>query len=133
MPKIQDVIIEEAVSGVGGGVQRVAWELSQPIGFILTAGLVLGGLAGASFARGRMADVLSALGNSGAAIGGWVVTEQFLLGGSTPAFFPGARNKQPAGLKGQGAQGLGSGRLTLNPRASGREVTRLGQMAFSDN
>ncbi len=66
-------------SGMG---QRVAWEVSTPLGFITTGGLTIGGLLGSFFLEGLGKAASLGLANSGITLVGWLATEQFLLGGA---------------------------------------------------
>lgn len=73
-------------SGMG---QRVAWEVSTPLGFITTGGLTIGGLLGSFFLEGLGKAAAMGLANSGITLVGWLATEQFLLGGNA------AKGSQP--------------------------------------
>lgn len=103
--------VTQGISGiVAGGVQRLAWERSNMIGFLTTAVLGGGGFAAALYSRqGQLLhDIgVGALG-AGAGVLGWVGYERAFL--ITPV--PAARSDgrvlaagQPAGLLSSGAHG----------------------------
>jgi|GEM_PF-2523064 len=69
---------------IGGGLQKVAWEVSVPLGFITTTVLALGGIAGSLLTEGIAAAACLGMGISGATIAGWQATERFML----PAYAP---------------------------------------------
>lgn len=92
-------------SGMG---QRVAWEVSTPLGFITTGGLTIGGLLGSFFLEGLGKAASMGLANSGITLVGWLATEQFLIGGGTP--LGGSPSHMMDRLGGGGApESLGSG------------------------
>lgn len=94
-------VIQNGVSMAGGFGQRVAWEVSTPLGFIATAGVWGGGLLGSFIFDQPLAKALAmGLADSGATIAGWILTEQFLLGAGSM----GAKTKISR------TEGLGAGR-----------------------
>ncbi len=69
---------------IGGGLQKVAWEVSVPMGFITTTVMALGGVAGALMTDGIAAAACLGMGIAGATVAGWQATERFML----PAYAP---------------------------------------------
>ena len=69
---------------IGGGLQKVAWEVSVPLGFIATTAMALGGIAGSLMTEGIAAAACLGLAISGATVAGWQATERFML----PAYAP---------------------------------------------
>lgn len=64
---------------IGGGLQKVAWEVSTPLGFIATSVMAIGGIVGSFMMDGIGAAAMRGLGISGATIAGWQATERFML------------------------------------------------------
>ncbi len=81
---------------MSGGLQRVAWEISVPLGFITTGAMAIGGTVGSFILDGLGATLSEGIAASGAALTGWILTEQFLIpsGASRKGF--GARRTQLA-------------------------------------
>lgn len=74
---------------MAGGLQRVAWEISVPLGFITTGAMAIGGTVGSFILDGLGATLSEGIAASGAALSGWILTEQFLIpsGGSKRGLF----------------------------------------------
>ena len=64
---------------MAGGLQRVAWEISVPLGFITTGAMAIGGTVGSFILDGLGATLSEGIAASGAALSGWILTEQFLI------------------------------------------------------
>lgn len=73
-------IIQNGLALATGGGQRVAWEVSTPLGFIVTGAMWAGGLVGTFMLDGLGRAMAMGLADSGASVAGWILTEQFLLG-----------------------------------------------------
>lgn len=75
---------------IGGGLQKVAWEVSMPLGFITTSVMAIGGIVGSFMLEGIGAAALRGIGISGATVAGWQMTDTFML----PAVHSQSRNSQ---------------------------------------
>lgn len=64
---------------VGGGLQKVAWEVSTPLGFITTTVMAIFGMVGSFMMDGIGAAAMRGLAISGATVAGWQATEKFML------------------------------------------------------
>lgn len=119
-------IIQSGVALLGGSGQRVAWEVSTPLGFITTGILWAGGLVGSFVFEGLGKAMAVGLSDSGAAVAGWVLTEQFLLGpASRGGSAKGRMRRDP--IEGLGApEALGSG---SSVNGSVRSATSLRERA----
>ena len=70
---------------IGGGLQKVAWEVSVPLGFITTAVMGIGGIVGSFMVEeGIGAAALRGMGIAGATIAGWQATERFMIPAHAP-------------------------------------------------
>lgn len=76
---VAEPAIEMGAALVGGGLQRVAWEVSTPMGFIATTVMGVGGLVGSFMMDGIGRALARGVAAAGMAIAGWVATERFML------------------------------------------------------
>jgi hypothetical protein len=73
-------IVEGLAAAGGGALQRVVWEQSEKNGWLLTGGMILGGVLGQAFLKNPLLQqVARASMLSGATVGGWVMAEMNLV------------------------------------------------------
>ena len=111
------------VSGlIGGGVQKVAWEVSLPLGFITTSVMAIGGIVGSFVLEGIGAAALRGIGVSGATVAGWQMTDKFMLQAAPAAH---SQSRQLTEEQRQAALSAARERRALT--AGSRTTARVGQ------
>lgn len=106
--EVADPAIQMGTALLAGMGQRVAWEVSTPLGFITTGVVAIGGLAASFFMEGLGKSALMGLANSGGSVAGWLLTEQFLLAPGAKGGV-GSRTITRTELPGGGHEALGGG------------------------
>lgn len=109
---------------VGGGIQKVAWEVSTPLGFITTTVMAIFGMVGSFMMDGIGAAAMRGLGISGATVAGWQATEKFMLPASyAPERKMTEEQRQAALAAARERAGLNAGKRT---RTDARTRERVG-------
>lgn len=124
---ITNLLIDGALYGAGGGIQRMAWERSERMmgvstGALVTGALILGGLGMATFARGggdMGRRIASAAFGSGMTVAGWLFAEKALVLGNVGA----GSQSLPGGME---AMSLPSYQFAGVPRAQAQAIDMNG-------
>jgi hypothetical protein len=118
--------LEIGSAAVAGGLQRIAWEQSNPIGFMVTGATVLGGLVMSMFTTGPAAVMARGIASSGGSVAGWTISENFLLLGNGKNN-SGATSRIPSGVR----RSVNAGQRV--PAAGARRNTEVGPLLFTKN
>lgn len=80
--EIAEPAIKMVGAFMGGSLQRVAWNTSNALGFFTTGLMLAAGTVGAMMMDGLGKAAMEGVAMAGATLGGWILTEKFLIPGA---------------------------------------------------